>query len=254
MLGSGWTSLGAALSGYDGANTGQSVFTISGNGAGVDDLAFTTSTGDSFPAYDPDADEFNNGTATTLAAVDGGEIRLFSDAMSNDIVYGVDEDGHIVFAVYLEAGTDNLSAKIWTVQFEPIAHTDPQSTDEAVDLTDVLYVSASRDLTFSLQDAPSGQNLFIMFGDGEITEGESEIGIIATGRSPANTSQGEAVNSGDTVNTSQAAGANTFGVNNQMINEGEGLYFTFVTNPHPDYTVPNLSATEANLESNMVFS
>ena len=121
------------------------------------------------------------------------------------------------------------AGKFWTVQYEAIAHPDAGdgsggTHDEPVDLTTTLFVTASRDLEFDLTNAPSGQNLFIMFGDGSISDDPSEVGIVATGKNPLDQSAnpGTTITAGDTVNTSQGGGDTTFGINNQMIDERRG--------------------------------
>jgi hypothetical protein len=80
------------------------------------------------------------------------------------------------------------------------------------------------------------------------------------GPDPADQSNGEAVNTGDTVNTSQGGGKTTIGTNNQMVDppssknpDGEGMIFSFVTNPVANYTVPDLTHGEAVVENNIDF-
>jgi hypothetical protein len=243
-------SIGAALSGYDGTDgsEGSNVLTIDPDGPTIDNLAFTDIYGNPL-----------DGDQSGLYTVDGNEILLYTDTENDNIVLGIEEGtGDIVFAIYLDESQDLTSAKIWTIQYEAIAHeVDGDGTggsyDDSLDLTDKLFVTASRDLEFDLTNAPSGQNLFIMFGDGDVTDVDTEVGIIATAKNPANESDGESITKGDTVNTSQGGGKTTFGVNNQMIDEGEGIYFTFVTGPEPNYTVPNLDQNEADIEANIQF-
>ncbi|NEP88884.1 MAG: hypothetical protein F6K18_19715, partial [Okeania sp. SIO2C2] len=246
-------AIGAALSGYDGSNTGSDVFTIDPGGFAIDNLALTDTNGDPL-----------NGLDSGLTTVDGdNRIFLYTDPTNDNIVLGregSDPNDNIVLAIYLDESPDLTAGKIWTVQYEAIFHDKPGdgtggSYNEPLDLTDKLFVTASQDLEFNLANAPSGQNLFIMFGDGNITDGNDEVGIVATGKFPANESEPDQdINDGDTVNTSQAGGPTTFGVNNQQINEGEGIYFTFVTGPNSDFTVPNLTQTEADVEANIQFN
>jgi hypothetical protein len=268
-------AIGAALSGYDGSNDGLDVITVTaGPGFDIDNLALTDTNGDAL-----------DGDDSGLTTTDGDPIFLYTDPDNDNIVLGrkgtmngeteaigdaeafvADPDGEIVFAIYLDESTDLTAAKIWTVQYEALAHPDAGdgtdgSHDEVLSLANTLFVTASRDLEFDLTNAPSGQNLFIMFGDGNITDGDAEVAIVATGKNPANQSAGESITTGDTVNTSQAGvGDATFGINNQMLTastvpgEGDGIYFTFVTGPNPDFTVPNLSQTEADVEANIDFN
>ena len=109
----------------------------------------------------------------------------------------------------------------------PVTDPTPQGSHdeiETVELNGDIFASAFRDLEFDATNAPSGQSLFITFGDGNITDGSSEVGIVATGKNPLDQSAnpGVAITSADTVNTSQAGGPTSFGVNNQMIVENEG--------------------------------
>jgi hypothetical protein len=66
------------------------------------------------------------------------------------------------------------------------------------------------------------------------------------------------VNTGDTVNTSQADKPTSFGSNSQNIDPDEGITFTFVTGANPEFTVspvePRLTQTEAKVEANIQFS
>jgi hypothetical protein len=239
--------INAALSGYTGApgNTGLPMLTISGS---YTNLAFT----------DGNKALFNGTNSNLTTSIGGNSIFLYTDSTNDNIVLGregngttANPNGAIVFAVYLDEAADKLSARIWTVQYQAIVHPNPALSDEPVNLNDLLYVTAVSTQSFDLDKAPSGQQLFIMFGDGSITGGVSEVGIVATGKDPADQSAGFAVNTGDTVNTSQASkfGDATFGTNNQMITPNEGIWFTFVTNPNPEYTVPKLSPGEAGTEA-----
>ena len=124
-----------------------------------------------------------------------------------------------------------------------------------------VFIGASQDLTFNLANAPSGQNLFLMFTKANPTVVDdggvlriSDPTIIATGKDPADQSAGISINTGDTINTSQAGGPTTFGTNNQMITEQEGIRFTFVTGARQDVTIPNLDQNEADVEANIDFT
>ena len=56
------------------------------------------------------------------------------------------------------------------------------------------------------------------------------------------------------LHISQGGGPTTLGVFNQMIDPGETMVFTFVTNPNSGSTVPNLSQGEADSELNIQFT
>ncbi|MCQ4348755.1 DUF5801 domain-containing protein, partial [Pseudomonas stutzeri] len=268
-LGAG-TPMQAALSGYTGAvgNTGSNAFTITpAPGGSITDISFVGSGGAAL-----------NGLDSGLYTLDGTKIFLYTDTSNNNILLGrvgsegatdaPDDDvanpsGAIVFAAYIEeTGTPVTGGKIWTVLYQPLKHPDTTNDhDYAVDLTGKVYIGTSQDLEFSLANAPSGQNLFLMFTTAtpqtETVNGVVRITdptIIATGKNPANQSTGVNINTGDTINTSQAGGPTTFGTNNQMITEQEGIRFTFVTGARQDVTIPNLDQNEADVEANIDFT
>ncbi|MGY3256025.1 DUF5801 repeats-in-toxin domain-containing protein [Pseudomonas chlororaphis] len=253
-LGAG-TATDAALSGYTGAvgDTGSNAFTLNlAPGAINVDISFTDSFGAAL-----------NGLDSGLDTLDGIDILLYTDT-DNNILLGRagGPDGAIVFAAYIEETGSPLSGgKIWTVEYQPLKHPDANNPDDALNLLDKVFIGASQDLTFSLADAPSGQNLFLMFTKANPTVVDdggvlriSDPTIIATGKDPADQSSGASINTGDTINTSQAGGPTTFGTNSQMIVEQEGIRFTFVTGARQDMTIPNLDQNEADLEANIDFT
>ncbi|MFV3370227.1 DUF5801 repeats-in-toxin domain-containing protein [Pseudomonas sp. NY15435] len=254
-LGAG-TASGAALSGYTGAagNTGSNAFTISAApGGAITDILFTGSNGAPLNGLDSGLD--------TLAGVD---ILLYTDSTNNNVLVGRagSASGAIVFAAYIEeTGSPVSGGKIWTVEYQPLKHPNGSNPDDALDLLNKVYIGTSQDLTFSLADAPSGQNLFLMFTTANpttVTENGvvriTDPTIIATGKDPANQSTGANITTGDTINTSQAGGPTTFGTNNQMIVEQEGIRFTFVTGARQNVTIPNLDQNEADIEANIDFT
>ncbi|SDY26524.1 hypothetical protein SAMN03159453_00037, partial [Pseudomonas sp. NFIX28] len=253
-LGAG-TATDAALSGYTGAvdDTGSNAFTLNlAPGATITDIGFTDSLGAPLDGLD-----------SGLDTLDGTAILLYTDT-DNNILLGRagGPDGAIVFAAYIEETGDPVSGgKLWTVEYQPLKHPDGSNPDDALSLLDKVFIGASQDLAFSLTNAPSGQNLFLMFTTANPTvvddNGTSRITdptIIATGKDPADESSGVNINTGDTINTSQAGGPATFGTNNQMITEQEGIRFTFVTGARQDVTVPNLDQNEADEESNIDYT
>ncbi|WP_460145754.1 DUF5801 repeats-in-toxin domain-containing protein [Pseudomonas sp. S2_A02] len=252
-LGAG-TATGAALSGYTGAvgNTGSNAFTLTGGGS-ITDIRFVDSAGAPL-----------NGVDSGLDTLDGTSILLYTDTNNDNIVVGRAgaADGAIVFAAYIEeTGSPVSGGKIWTVEYQPLKHPDATNPDDSLNLLDKVFIGATQDLEFSLAGAPSGQNLFLMFTKAnpttETVNGVVRITdptIIATGKDPADQSSGANINTGDTINTSQGGGPTTIGTNNQMIVEQEGIRFSFVTGARQDVTVPNLSQTEADVESNIDFT
>ncbi|WLG48277.1 hypothetical protein [Pseudomonas sp. FP1742] len=254
-LGAG-TATGAALSGYTGAvgDTGSDAFTISAPpGATITDISFVDSAGAPLDGLD-----------SGLFTLDGTSILLYTDTNDNNILVGRAgaADGAIVFAAYIEeTGSPATGGKIWTVEYQPLSHPDASNPDDAVNLLDKVFVGASQDLEFSLKDAPSGQNLFLMYTVANPTVVDdagvlriTDPTIIATGKDPADQSSGVNINTGDTINTSQAGGPTTFGTNNQMIVEQEGIRYSFVTGARQDVTIPNLDQTEADVEANIDFT
>jgi Domain of unknown function (DUF5801) len=241
-----------ALSGYDGANSGLNVV----NTSETAELAFTDGAGAAL-----------NGFATTLMTASGVPIFLYTAALDSHIVIGregmmigssyvADPSGAVVMTGYLQPVADG--AKLWTALYEPLHHNTAGSTpaahDDAVDLTNQLYITASVENFFTLENAPPGQNLFLMLGNAD-----SSLGIVVTGKNPANQSDGAKIITGDTVNTSLATGT-TIGTNNQAIDPpskngtpGEGMYFTFVKSPVLNYTIPELDQNEADKEENIQF-
>ncbi|MBN3865806.1 hypothetical protein HCU66_26840, partial [Pseudomonas frederiksbergensis] len=252
-LGAG-TATGAALSGYTGAagNTGSNAFTLTADpGAIITDVSFVDSTGAPL-----------NGLDSGLDTLDGTSILLYTDT-NNNIVVGRagSATGAIVFAGYIEeTGSPVSGGKIWTVEFQPLKHPDTTNPDDSLNLLNKVFIGASQDVDFTLDGAPSGQQLFLMF----TTEGATAdvngripgVSIIVTGKNPLNQSaSNDAITSADTVNSSQGgSGDTTLGTNNQAITEQEGLRFSFVTGSRADVTIPNLSPGEAGVEANIDFT
>ncbi|WP_371355943.1 hypothetical protein ACA087_04960 [Pseudomonas chlororaphis] len=253
-LGAG-TAMDAALSGYTGAvgDTGSNAFTLNLAPDAINvDVGFTDSLGAPLDGLD-----------SGLDTLDGTSILLYTDT-DNNILLGRagGPDGAIVFAAYIEETGSPLSGgKIWTVEYQPLKHPDASNPDDALNLLNKVFIGASQDLTFSLANAPSGQNLFLMFTKANPTVVDdngvlriTDPTIIATGKDPADESSGANINTGDTINTSQGGGPTTFGTNNQMITEQEGIRFTFVTGARQDVTVPNLDQNEADVEANIDYT
>ncbi|CAI8902656.1 Flagellar hook-length control protein FliK [Pseudomonas sp. IT-P74] len=250
-LGAG-TATGAALSGYTGAvgNTGSNAFTITADpGASITDISFVGISGAPL-----------NGVDSGLDTLDGIDILLYTDT-NNNIVLGRagSSTGAIVFAAYIEES--GSGGKIWTVEYQPLKHPVTTNADDSLNLLDKVFIGASQDMEFSLANAPSGQNLFLMFT--KANPNVVDVGgvlritdptIIATGKDPADQSSGANITTGDTINTSQAGGPTTFGTNNQMIVEQEGIRFSFVTGARQSVTIPNLDQNEADVESNVDFT
>ncbi|TIQ33457.1 MAG: hypothetical protein E5X48_23520 [Mesorhizobium sp.] len=245
-------------------------------GGGGDDLSVTPDSGfavNGLGFVDPSGGALD-GDASGLFTLEGRQIFLYADPNNDNVVLGregtivggvdvADPSGAIVFAVYVEETTTNsliTGGKFWTALFEPLKHTDNNDPDFTVDLDNKLKVAATQSTTFSFDNAPSGANEFMMFGNNPA--GVSTSGIVVTGRAPdPNTEDND--HTGDTVSSSQAGPHATVGVNGQHVGPGNGLSFTFVDNPAEDFTVApqqdphppqGLDSTEADHESNIQFS
>ncbi|MBD9608394.1 DUF5801 repeats-in-toxin domain-containing protein, partial [Pseudomonas sp. PDM08] len=252
-LGAG-TATGAALSGYTGAvgNTGSNAFSVSADpGATITNVSFVDSTG-----------ALLNGVDSGLDTLDGTSILLYTDTSNDNILVGRagSASGAIVFAAYIEETGSPLSGgKIWTVEYQPLKHPDATNPDDAVNLLNKVFIGAGQDAEFSLANAPSGQQLFLMFTTmGATADANGRIpgvSIVVTGRDPLDQSASSAaITSADTVNSSQGGGSTTLGTNNQAITEQEGLRFSFVSGAKADFTIPNLSPGEAGVEANIDFT
>jgi hypothetical protein len=156
-----------------------------------------------------------------------------------------DSDGNgskdaVAFVIFkqdvLNAGATSAQVTFHVVTYTPIEHNlainDP---DDAVNLGNNLKLAASEKVVFSFGGTPSGDHLFTMVKSGS-------DGVVVT-------PQTEVIK----LHVSQGGGPTTLGMNNQMIDPGETMVFTFVTNPNSAVTVPNLSQGEADAETNILF-
>ncbi|HSG71338.1 MAG TPA: hypothetical protein VLA12_13035, partial [Planctomycetaceae bacterium] len=163
------------------------------NGVDLDYMTFSqTSDGEAFST--------TVGVDSGLQTLDENNIFLYLDSSDPNILLGREGDGtsedpsgDIVFAIYLDQYaaetemvngsevTTSLQVRLWTIQFEPLLNDDPNDSDDSLDLTNKVFLTAQDNLEFDASNAPSGQNLFIMFG--KVGDPTSE-GIIATGKEP----------------------------------------------------------------------
>ncbi|WP_455874127.1 hypothetical protein [Rhizobium yanglingense] len=253
----------SALSGYSGAaaDTGDNVLNVTGATA-TSDFALTGEGGAAFPDYETGATSTSSSGLFALDDATGSttEIFLFTDPTNNNIVYGVagdSGDDPIVFAVYLDevkASGITTGTKLWTALADgyTLAHNTDGTTvadhDDSLDLTNKLYVAAVAENDFSFANAPSGQNLFMMFGT-------TSLAILVTGEDPANELAGQQVsNDGDTVNTGQGGGATTLGTEGQQIKAQKAMVVTFVTGANSQFLVPDLTPGEATDETSIAFT
>ena len=236
---------GAAVSGASSANpSGTNVLTF---GANVNDVAFVLTAGD--------------GTDSGLTTTSGAKIFLYVYPSNNNVVLAregtsggvADPNGRLAFALFLDTGTaapgdaGATGAKVWLAQYDPLFHPlgGPANPDDVVSLTGVLNYQVNTLLSFSLEKAPSGQNLFLMFGHpADATTPGDDVALVVTAAD---------AQSGGTVNSSQGGTDATIGTNKQMIDPNHGLIYTFVTNSNPNFTVPNLTHEEATTAADIQF-
>lgn len=212
---------------------------------------FVMSNGDPLLAYDAGTTDPTTGVLAGFTTVDGEAIYLFADedtGLGASMFLGVDENGDIVLAGYLEA-----DGTISTVQFEAITNPDSGDHDDPVDLSGLLDVGASGTIEFDFDDLPSSNNLFATLGaspDGPaIVIFGADIHLQADG-TPTNTS--------DMMFMSQAGPNATIGMNNQMFNPGDAAFFAYVNDVNADFLSgwePNgLTGTEADDADNALYT
>lgn len=139
----------------------------------------------------------------------GTEVKYFEDLNNNDIL-----DGNDVHWYTLSITQNALGADYYDF--------------------DVINAPAAPPLEFDFAGLPSGQNLFGMVADAGAPDGPGAVFSSNTAliKNPGN---GEMAKGSGTINTSQGGGPTTIGSNNQMIDPGEGIYFTIVNNPVDAY-------------------
>ena len=199
---------------------------------------------------------FTNGASSGLFATNGKELFLYGTALDSNIVLLREADGSgnpnptgaIAAAIYLKVDIDGTQTSedvsVWIVQFEALKSPNAAQPDEALTLANLsLTVGAS--LEFDFAGAPSGQNYFMLFG-------KQDAALLVSGKNPVDDTTNTSISTGDTVNTSKGGGETTLGVNNQMVDPGEGMHFRFVTLASTNFLVPNLDQNEADVEANTV--
>ncbi|MGH6908728.1 MAG: DUF5801 repeats-in-toxin domain-containing protein, partial [Phenylobacterium sp.] len=111
-------------------------------GETVGKLFFSDSTGN-----DLDGDQVFISPGVPLQTVGGQSIYLWS-AMNGKVVLATTSSvdassGSLVAAFYIEGNNPaNSSAKVESITFTPLAHTDPNNPDDTVDFSDILRVAA----------------------------------------------------------------------------------------------------------------
>ncbi|MER8576803.1 DUF5801 domain-containing protein [Mesorhizobium sp. M1338] len=239
--------LSSSFSTTNGAAT-NTVATLSG-GSTLE--GFVQDDGSALPVYDVVSGGPPPTTvATSFTTLDGEAIYLCIDSASglgDNLVFGVDASGDVVFAAYIT--TSGSDVTISMVQFEAIDNPDTTNPDDPVNLSGLIDVAITSPKVFNFDTLPSGQNLFGTVGD-------ADAAIVVIGRDIDLKADNTFTNSSDTINTSQGGGTVTIGINNQMFDAGEGAYFTYVTDPDPNYlsgVVGGLDQNEADDLDNVQF-
>ncbi|CAN7334059.1 beta strand repeat-containing protein [Mesorhizobium caraganae] len=197
-----------------------------------------------------------DGDDSLLKTADGKEIFLYADG-SDTVIGKYDSDGvngvdSIAFVIFKEdvinAGKTSDAVTFHIVTYVPIFHSNTGDPDDAVDLGNTLKLAATETLNFGFAGAPSGSNLFMMFGNPNSTQ------IVVIGKDPLNQSAGGNITTKDVLNISQAGSTTSFGVNGNQINPDEGAFITYVTGANTNFLVPNLDQNEADVEANIAFT
>src|SRR5262245_50843164 len=246
------------------AESASNFITVSGGS--VASLGFVDGNGGTLPVYTPGVTDPLTGVLVTgFSAIDGGAIHLFMDAtptsggLGDRMALGVDTQGNVVFAVFMDPILALTSARVWMVQFEAISNNPiGNNPDDSVNLFDSIGVAASTSLTFNFNSVHPGSNLFATVGD-------VDNGLIVVAEHPSiDPVTGEfSTVKGGVIKTSQGGGPTTIGVNSQMFDPDdgtgrrEGAYFTYVKSPDPNFLASpttDLSPTEANDADNILYS
>ncbi|MGM0913399.1 MAG: hypothetical protein ACQEXC_07560, partial [Pseudomonadota bacterium] len=185
----------------------------------------------------------DTGVTSNLLALDpvGGyeAVTLNVDQNDDNVLIGTTASGSIAFIAVIVPGTTAGSYDVYLLDYLPKQHNLGGENHDDTATLDGLYVNVTVDDSFivDFEDAPSGQNVFMAFGE---LDG---VGVVVTG-----TEEGQTVNSSKSNNEPTSLAANS---NN--INAGEGLVVTYVNNMVDDYIVPNLSGPEASDPANIQF-
>src|SRR5262249_40705753 len=136
----------------NGGAEGDSNF-ITVSGGSVAALGFVDGNGNALPVYTPGVNPSTGVLVTWVRALDGGAIHLFEDATSGSglgdrMALGVDTQGNVVFAIFMDPTADLTSARVWMVQFEAISNPVKTNPDDSVNLFDSIGVAASTTLAF----------------------------------------------------------------------------------------------------------
>jgi hypothetical protein len=104
---------------------------------------------------------------------------------------------------------------------------------------DVLFSPPPPVLEFDFDELHSGSNLFGTVGD-------ATNSLIVIAEHPQLKANGTLDTAGQVIKTSQGGTGATIGVDSQMIDPGEGAFFTYVKGSDPNFLAANLDQGEAN--------
>jgi hypothetical protein len=188
---------------------------------------------------DANATPYTIDSFTTDITINGTALKGVISADKETVTYWADTSGDNTFG---DAG----DTAFYKLQLSETANSGAGSYTFTV-----LVDPPPSELQFNFAALHSGANLF-----GTVGDVNDALNVIA--QHPVIAADGTYVsNSSDTVKTSQGGGPTTIGVNSQMFDPTEGAYFTYITQPNPDFLAgaPNgLSSTEANDADNIQFN
>lgn len=165
------------------------------------------------------------------------QVTLTTDPSDGTVLIGTTSSGNVAFvAIIVEVSA--TSSDVYLLGYLPMEHPVASDHDDAVELEGVfVHVTVEETLEFNFEGAPSGNNVFMAFGD------PGGTAIVVTGRT-----------GGETVNSSKAGNEPTsLAANSNNINAGEGLVITYVEDMNPDFLVPGLTGPEAGNADNIQF-
>ncbi|RYH05808.1 DUF5801 repeats-in-toxin domain-containing protein, partial [Tropicimonas sp. IMCC6043] len=227
----------------------------------INALGFSGVGGAALPVYDPSDPSFDpatfdetTGGATGLTTTDGEAVYLFRDVdsgLGNQMVYGVDSSGDVVFVVFMYQNLQpdgTIEVDFHMVSFEGLynddggtAGTDP---DHELDLGDFLTLSASETIVFDFEGIPAGKNTFFQIDGGAVS-------LLVTASTDVGNDGAEIVLNTSEGNTSTGS-PTTIGYDNNWIEVGETVVYTFITAPQSPYVVPTLDQNQADDEINIL--
>ncbi|MBW0159147.1 hypothetical protein [Sedimentimonas flavescens] len=215
---------------------------------------------------DSDTDGTNNRIFffSDITYDDGGVTKSYTTEAgleAGNIIYGIEEGtGDLVMIIYVDetqvsASQIDLTYYMMTFEavYDPEAGETQADTDHSIDLTGKIGLLVDDAVGFDFSDAPAGKSLFLLgVQTGSLTPdtedpddegGSNDLrGLLVTGQTAV-----------VQINTSKV-GDTTIGYGNQGINPGEVVVFTYVQgNLDPDYVIPNLTQTTADIAANIEF-